>query len=476
MCGIFGMASTAPMRDWQKRQDVLHSLFYLSGLRGLDGSGLLFVPHSYNTFSDLLVHKAAIAPSYMCEDSTLFNNNEKFKYIVGHTRALTKGRAIYSHTHPFTVDNITLVHNGTLSNAFALNNKHYDVDSYALTVYMAKNGYKKALSDAEGPVAVVWHDIKTKRLYLYHDLARPLAYAKIKDDDTIFFASELSMLDFVIKRAGMVAEKLEEVPVDTVFSFDEKCTKLIKEAEIAKKAPAYIPFTPHGGNIGMTNRHRMLNNVAIQVFKTSLKPVKSRDQQKWLTGHGMAVGQAVNFAPIKLLLNDTLSKHGVLVGNVATKTKSSNGATIYVKAIFVGYAIEDLNKFRYMLQGVINRVVDSDDQHISGYIGTLVLKNPIPIIYDTSLNDFRPIQAESNVIPLQDVDQLASQTDESTVKHLDAPTIPGPSNTIISAQVFTELVKKGCSRCGQPILLKEADVTDWDGNKPVCIACYTYGV
>lgn len=103
--------------------------------------------------------------------------------FIGHTRHATKGVHSLENAHPFLVDNVVMVHNGTIQNAFTLCNEanidhsKIQVDSLAMLHLINKRGWE-VLNEYIGYATIVLHKkAEPDSLYVYHGASR------IKKDD-----------------------------------------------------------------------------------------------------------------------------------------------------------------------------------------------------------------------------------------------------------------------------------------------------
>lgn len=272
MCGIVGIAGALNSRE----ELTMKRLLLLDSIRGMDSTGLAAVrsgglrvetakraSHCFNLFdtkpfSDALNGNASIA-------------------FIGHNRAATSGLVKDVNAHPFQVDHITGVHNGTLEDGDkvlleGLVGEKFNVDSEALFAAIAKLGakavipqLKKGKDSYKGAWSLVWWDSKSKTLNFLRNDHRPLWYCYSEDCKQIFWASEFWMLDAVLQKAGTYSlfkkvstkdPKKEfrffQTEADTLYTVDvEKLAKGSKErpkitvAKLAGKEPEETATTTY---------------------------------------------------------------------------------------------------------------------------------------------------------------------------------------------------------------------------------------
>lgn len=155
MCGIFGWS-------WKKRckvplgqrQAFASTLAIANSFRGADSWGAFI-----SNRSEFRIEKGK---GDVCEVPTA--QWGLMPVVMGHTRFATVGAKTKENSHPFTVDNIILAHNGSVFNYKELNEKYPDrkceVDSPHLAYAMAgKMPWKEihaygAMEWAEGPGSI----------------------------------------------------------------------------------------------------------------------------------------------------------------------------------------------------------------------------------------------------------------------------------------------------------------------------------
>jgi hypothetical protein len=96
-----------------------------------------------------------------------------YHYVIGHNRSATRGHTAPENAHPFQENDITLVHNGTVTNNDQLFQESL-VDSHAITKALSQSDAKTALGLLKGSFALVWFDAKQKTLNLARNQERPL--------------------------------------------------------------------------------------------------------------------------------------------------------------------------------------------------------------------------------------------------------------------------------------------------------------
>lgn len=170
---------------------------------------------------------------------------------IGHNRAKTFGANTTNNAHPFEIENILGVHNGTIKNKHALctNGSKYDVDSQAFIAGIAENGIDATVKASDGAFSVVYFNKTDKTINFIRNKERPMwmvegelpAYTPqgIKRS-CIFFGSELLMVKWIATRHGFhIINQYETVPMELI-SFNLDTAGIEKRVLEEYTAPVYV--------------------------------------------------------------------------------------------------------------------------------------------------------------------------------------------------------------------------------------------
>lgn len=194
MCGITGVAG----RIGKREETIFQELLVVDSLRGVDSTGIAVVSSQW----EVKIAKQVGNPYDLFDtksyDKALQGLN---RVLIGHNRFGTVGVSSRANAHPFQFKHITGVHNGTLKNKYSFINGHeFAVDSQALYNHIAEAGLKSAIITAEGAWALVWWDSNEKTINFLRNSERPLWTVRSEDAKTLFWASELWMLEGILSR------------------------------------------------------------------------------------------------------------------------------------------------------------------------------------------------------------------------------------------------------------------------------------
>lgn len=260
MCGIVGMVDFSKKGFYLRDKELFQEMLITNSIRGAHSTGIFggkidgnvdYAKCTGNPY-ELIYH-----PDAMEMWNRLIS---KYKFMVGHGRHATKGAINPANAHPFQVDHITMVHNGTVRQSSLVNVQAHSVDSLAIAHALTKYDAKDVLADIEGAYSLVWHDSKEDRLYLAHNNQRPLAIGYNEKEDRMLFASEYGMLKYIGGRNGFVFDELMNIPIDEIWSFDAHSMKPEKEKIPFKKylppAQTYDTQAPvtHGKIVAITSQ------------------------------------------------------------------------------------------------------------------------------------------------------------------------------------------------------------------------------
>lgn len=207
MCGLFGVYyKSATAKRLPK--DAYALATYLTQLRGMHGMGVMYTFEKDDKvwlglrkqgWDEDAKGKLPLGEFETPHEKVLGNyfndifNDKTIRSVAMHTRHATRGIKNTENTHPFREEFITLMHNGTLTNEYSINNKYFDVDSKALVHFLGQGGsVEELINKTKGAYALVWQDQRDGSLHFLRNKERPLVMAE--NDDLIIWASTPAVL------------------------------------------------------------------------------------------------------------------------------------------------------------------------------------------------------------------------------------------------------------------------------------------
>lgn len=437
MCGIIGTISFEKHKHSLSRKDIMTQAFVTGTLRGTHSTGLFAVDAERKGEYPLnvTVYKKDVAGYDFIQlkyTDRILSNIDDFKFFIGHHRQATYGSIVSKNAHPFTYDNITLVHNGSLTHLYDLvdQSHRFDVDSEALTYAIATQGYEAVFKKLKGAAAVVWYDSKTDELFMYRNKERPLFFAKIKDSDIAFVGSETWMLKGLIWRNGLELEKMYDVGENQVISFKDKALPYFTKV-IEPEKP--VPVVPVNASV---------ERVVQGIFRDTRNRREVIKPQEALKELNLNIGDTVYFIIEEIKLPSKNSKHGEAVG------------------------IRTLDPYNDVCcQGVDTRKFKPKDIVKAEVIGVKMADHRLGVCVVTK--NPKKVGESKRGGPVGNVLQLPLVRQED-IQNL----IKGPKGELVTMEVFKKLTESGCDNCTGPINPLFADKTLWThNNKPICHVC-----
>src|SRR5438552_12817080 len=186
--------------------------------RGAESTGLALIRHGKEKELPE-VYKDSLPASDFCRRPWVeraFHHMDDYSIAIGHTRSATRGlNLIAKNAHPFQYNFITLVHNGTIDNAYDII-PHLDrpndvtVDSDIITLAMGRLGPKEdervVLYKLRGAFALVWHNTRDGSLNIARNDKKPLFFCYLKNENSMFWTSEYTLLCHLLERRGLKIE------------------------------------------------------------------------------------------------------------------------------------------------------------------------------------------------------------------------------------------------------------------------------
>jgi hypothetical protein len=476
MCGIHGMVLPERPDDGKGYRYLFENLWILNTLRGTDGSGLFGMPRKgVETEFVKMPYPAHMALDHKSVKSIL-NRTPDFWGMVGHTRAATTGGLKVDSTHPFVVDHITLVHNGTVMGGNTLERRWtYDCDSEWVAWLLATRDRDEVLSRLCGAFTLVWHDNKRNTLNLIRNEERPLFIMKTEADN-LFFASEHCMLQFVQNRFDMKLKKgnhgdgIHEVPPMSLHMILPNGKIKVKEIKkYVEPRPTWTPPERHGDNLTMGYG---------RVKKQRQVVLMGKAAEDRLGKVNKKVGSRVEFMGTYLELPSARSKGGALSGytddldplmciahNYAGKKYTTN-QYMYSGAI-VGASVED-GETILLLDQIKRTKKEIPEKGKYSKEPTVLVKGsnrswPSFKDYQEWVAQLRLTKQQKREVPAVEKQIETRKPGENTHVNLGGIWLP--------MEVAREDVENGCHVCLRPIGMAHFDKCSWSNGALLCPDC-----
>lgn len=244
MCGIVFAGGSLSAGDLE----IFNQMLYCDVFRGAHATGIFAKRHA----EGISFCKVAGEPyPFMHSAEYIDITQGKTKYVnaptfvVGHNRHATRGNAgDAKNAHPFQHGNITLVHNGTLTDQTLLpDHARFVVDSENICYSIDKIGAADTIQKLDGAFTLIWHDASDDTLHIIRNEERPFHLARIGSLDW-FGASEEDMLMWLLKRSksykNRISEHFEcEVGVEYVFDVSGPTKRCTLKEKIKHDLPTF---------------------------------------------------------------------------------------------------------------------------------------------------------------------------------------------------------------------------------------------
>lgn len=197
MCGLSGVMSRYLS---QGEVDAFRDLMVVSTLRGEQGTGVVAVAEKVK--HGILEYKT-LEPASVAVYNDEFHDlyKKKTAILMGHARHPTAGGSSKDNLHPFQIDHIIGMHNGTLEEVCGTKIAKGASDSRLLFSCIADLGIRETINKTRGSYALVWIDTKADTINFLRNDKRTLYFAfPANDRTTMYWSSEREMLELVLER------------------------------------------------------------------------------------------------------------------------------------------------------------------------------------------------------------------------------------------------------------------------------------
>lgn len=204
MCGLVGVFGDMYANQLKFFKQALIADYF----RGKHSTGMTCVKQSGEVFNK----KLAIDPINFLglkdvDDNILMTNT----LMMGHNRHATLGGINSANAHPFEHGDITLMHNGTLTNKQQLQTRYsapvFGTDSELVCWLLSEYTPQSIIPKLQGAFALTWHDKADNSFNFIRNDQRPMCMAI--SDSLVHYSSEAGMLQWVMHRNNIILKDYE---------------------------------------------------------------------------------------------------------------------------------------------------------------------------------------------------------------------------------------------------------------------------
>lgn len=488
MCGIVGFITNETKKGEMSRCKFLKQGLIVDTLRGDDSTGVFAVGHE-PLYDDGTAYwlKSAVAGHDFVNDEDYWKNLydvSPYRCVVGHNRAATVGAVDQKNAHPFQVGAITLVHNGTLRQTHMLktpmhklkDEHNVEVDSLAIAHNLAGHELKETkavLEEIRGAYALVWHDARNDSINIIRNSERPLHFGVSKWDDTLYFMSEGTMLDFMDRRLKLGVESIYE-PAKYQWLKWLPETPLTQPEVVEIEEPysywggqqGYTSYGTYGAGYGAYDDDDEYDSYTAQTHRPKAEAPKDEraswifvggrkkpvpeTQQLALIEHDMVPEDRLEFVPenySRKMHSKNSGKNGAMMGTVT----NSLGQELSCLIPTVHERVSDMMDRSWTVRPIGIRFAEEDEVIVLAKLSKLRYERPAA---------------------------PSESTTSTALAVVDDGKVRGPWGQRIPVEEWYAKTTGGCDVCGRPLSIHEADDIVWTpaGTSAHCGNCAYYTV
>lgn len=455
LCGIILVGSKSMS---SADVDRFEKLLYCDVFRGAHSTGV-FTQRQYGTYAEkqkpvVQWYKEATEAKYFLDGQgwPLLRNGDVTpaklgNFYVGHNRYATMGSVTSKNAHPFNHGDITLVHNGTLTNQSLLpNHEKFVVDSENICHSINKIGAAETIQKLDGAFTLVWFDSSDKTLHIIRNEERPFHLAETFSGDW-YGASEKDMLLWILNRGKQYLKIKQnfEIEVGVEYIFDAAPGKFSLKEKVKHELPKFThTYSPsYWQGYGSYGSYPTYNRSSV-VYT----PPKASTGEKFEKVNNLFEAEGLKF------------KHGdqlVFSPSWCQEYKPKQGigmiegfldeSTAYIE---VQAHSADLKNFN-MYQPLSGRIIGAYKE--SGVLTVLVTNPTLPETLAT------PIETEFEE---DDINDLIEE-EGVVVKQLNGETY--------TQSKWESSNHCQCGGCNSPVSFEDADKLEWFNGEPLCDTC-----
>lgn len=445
MCGIVGYVNLSHALGVQpKLERYLTNALIVDTLRGWDSTGVAFIKKN----GEVDQYKRALSGTdfvFLRKYNKLVKNTNAPLAVIGHNRSATSGKVTDQNSHPFKVNHITLVHNGTLdlweAGTGAPLNK-FDVDSQEIAWALATKDTKQVLESLNGAFALVWYNSKDNTINFARNDKRPFCIASTESDEQLFFASTEEIIKCALAdpiSGGCTFPSLKKYHT---LGSGLWCSIKLEQGKLLSKQTKITKFTPYVPPVKELNyttyRHPILSKYHILADTRIL--FRGIDVQTYNTGGGFTF-------------------HGEFCSN------GGDSKNYKINIMSYGTSVKDLEWD--MDHG--NDLIYSGEVN-TAHVDQATKKDCIRVVnvkIEGTEEEF-----ERGELDYIDTNFFVLEDDEGDAEN--CVKVPGG---YISEKEYQKIISDGCSFCGANLVGIPAEQMAWfneETNSPLCESCDTF--
>lgn len=456
MCGLVGAFGNLWLDDETAFKQALQADYF----RGRDSVGVACID-----FNDgVSIFKSIEHPSNFLDMSRVDKaiDSKGCVGFIGHNRAATLGKVNTANAHPFQHEDITLAHNGTLDNKWELERKFkapaFGTDSELITWLFSRYEPQDIIPELEGAFALTWWNESDKSMNLVRNSERPLSVFLSEKKDTLHWASEGLMLEWILHRnklgpfyteKGTKYTRVSSLPIGKLHKFTEGASEIKEEVQEVKLAPKQYTHIGYSkpNSYGSQNYKPPIHKFNSK-YGTSLK--LEGEVYGWIKE--IHEPQYSGSAESKIKVTLCLAVHpfcDVVCWYVPdTEEVRKNLKKPQVFSVEVSSYEDNTKPILYGRSGSFKLVPESEmdefDKWVSENGG-----NPVALS-DELIEDFLKINDEASEVFDVAPEEKGKGTDLTVVDSRPL-VVKGYSRNILTAKVFKDACNNGCCCCGDPI-------------------------
>lgn len=386
------------------------------------------------------IRKLAIDPINFLDLSSVKSMiNVQATALIGHNRHATQGAVNNNNAHPFTHGDITLAHNGTLTNKWQLERDFkapkFDTDSELVCWLIDNYELEAVIPELKGAFALTWWDSRDSTMNIIRNDERPLHVAGVGCN--VYWASEKRMLAWILDRneIGDSDTTIYQPKVGMHLAFKYSANKMqlsTKQLTVAKKSTPRTKTTGTKATGVTTTGSTNKSNV------TALPPTKLEMYKAFGEKYGFTPeDNCYIYAYVDQVVDDRYASSLERVDVLATLSCDPYAdVRIYFADSSIKYDGKDTIALRLKV-----RNLKKDRGH-----WLFTASNDVKDITVIKRDDLKLLEEMDK----WEDDQVAPFNVTKEVKPQDvASDFRGYNNQVISYLKFEEVLNKGCCVCAQ---------------------------